>query len=117
MRHLLLRFISSLQSLTLIILFGLSACSSPSVKDTNELSPGMSREKVVEKFGDPESTRGTEDETYLTYFLKPGHWQDEEEYIFVFDDDDKLKTYGKKGDFDSLEVSTGRLIQAEEEKK
>lgn len=101
---------------TFLGIMTLSSCAT-SVKKTNELKYGMQQNKVEELFGKPLSTRGTEKETYLTYLLKDGMFGNKEEYVFVFDESSELKTYGKQGDFDSLEVDTGRVIQKEEDKK
>lgn len=101
---------------TFLGIMTLSSCATK-VEKTNDLKHGMDQAKVEKLFGKPHSTRGTDNETYLTYLLKDGFFGDKEEYVFVFDESSKLKTYGKQGDFDSLEVDTGRVIQKEEEEK
>lgn len=87
----------------------LAACSTPSHygkrPDFSQLKVGMSHQEVVEIMGKPDETAASNNVVYLTYRFTP--WYDHNgddgnaEDYFVRFIDNKVDSFGKKGDFDS----------------
>lgn len=73
--------------------------------DFSLISMGMSQQKVIEALGKPEDISAQSGVVYLTYTYAP--WYDHDgadgnkEFYFVRLINDKVESYGKKGDFDS----------------
>ena len=67
----------------------------------------MSQQEVIEKFGKPEDMAAQDGVVYLNYTWAP--WYDHngadgnKEFYFVRLIDNKVESYGKRGDFDSTQ--------------
>ena len=73
--------------------------------DLSQIAMGMSQQEVVAALGKPEEISAQGGLVYLTYTWAP--WYDHngadgnKEYYFVRLIENKVESYGKKGDFDS----------------
>jgi hypothetical protein len=73
--------------------------------DFSQIAMGMSQQEVVTVLGKPEEISAQGGITYLTYTYAP--WYDHngadgnKEFYFVRLIENKVESYGKKGDFDS----------------
>lgn|SRR5574337_887551 len=91
--------------LTLILLTILSGCATTG--KMNRVSLGMTKQDVISAMGNPDSTSANGEVEYLTYSLyrgffdrNYGNWSDN---YFVRLKDGKVDSYGRVGDFDSVE--------------
>ncbi len=75
--------------------------------DFTQIAIGMSQQEVIEKFGKPEDMAAQNGVVYLNYTWAP--WYDHngadgnKEFYFVRLIDNKVESYGKRGDFDSTQ--------------
>lgn len=73
--------------------------------DFSKINMGMSQQEVIEKMGAPEDMSANRGVVYLTYTYAP--WYDHngadgnKEYYYVRLVNNKVDSYGKKGDFNS----------------
>lgn len=88
----------------LIALFAMVSCASH-VKVTNKLSLGMDRLEVEKLLGEPETTKASAPNTYLTYKFREGGVRsvlaphETEPYVMVFNESNKLVRFGHLRDF------------------
>lgn len=123
-----------MKAVLLISLLALVSCAT-SAKKTNRLSLGMSKNEVIEKIGvSPDESRAAEGHTFLIYKMREklpesdvarvsigivtfgiteivAPWQD---YVFVFDQENKLQKYGRVGDFGTTRPDTIKVIHSKE---
>ncbi|MGE3608025.1 MAG: hypothetical protein AB7I27_00455 [Bacteriovoracaceae bacterium] len=117
-----------------ILLLTLGACAT-NAKRTNKIELGMSKSEVINILeSEPDETRAAGNQTFFMYKMKNGvpennlaryslgiitigfsetltPWTD---YIFVFDETNKLKMFGKVGDFDTTRPETIRVISSQQ---
>ncbi len=76
--------------------------------DFSLISIGMSQQEVIEIFGKPEDMAAKEAVVYLNYTYAP--WYDHngadgnKEYYYVRLINNKVESYGRRGDFDSTKL-------------
>lgn len=93
----------------LFLVLSISACGTTShyVKrpDFSEIAMGMSQAEVIEKIGKPDDMAANEGTVFLNYIYTP--WYDHNgadgsaEHYYVRLVDNKVNSFGRRGDFDS----------------
>ncbi len=75
----------------------------------NQVSVGMTKQQVIDLIGSPSSTSAKDGVEYLTYNLDEIGGQKQVPF-YVRLTGGKVDSYGKRGDFDSTQIPTTRLI-------
>jgi len=98
--------------LLMVTLSGCMAAVFGTADQLNQLSIGMSKEDVIKKLGPPKSTAATNGIEYMQYrwvktvIAADGNFP-EDYYVAIRND--RVASFGRKGDFDSTKVPTQRL--------
>ncbi len=97
-----------MKKIYLILVLLLSGCTTAA--KLNEISLGMSKQKVIEVLGTPSTTSATKGVEYMIYEFY-GAWDGRmrikggSKNYFVRIKDGIVESYGQKGDFDSTKIS------------
>lgn len=99
-------WIQLLLCLSLAALTGCQAAFYGTAQDFNKISVGMSKAEAIQKLGEPASTAAFPGGEYLTYRRMAAVVSDWPKDYFVKVIDDKVVSFGRKGDFDSTKNAT-----------